>query len=392
MKLPPFGYCNFTRELVCSMSLYPNGLFIGWDSNKQKRDYIKKGWYSPRNILPTRFQMVNDTVFLAIPRFRCGVPFSLGFVQLNDYCKAEPIMHPYPSWGINKAEEGHAGIVSAVDLQIDNNLILWVLDVGIIDTLTQPKFIAPPKIVGFCLNTGKMKFNFNLLELVNEHSRLQYIQVEVTGSKTYLYVSDAGTNSLIVWDTARSHAFKVQLPPQIMEGCNSDKADVLYIALLQMQCSKKSLYFTYLNSQSMYHVDTHRLRGQAWHGVVESDGQKPGRIVILGTDRYETMFFRLRGSPDVFLWNAMNEFRPENLYLAESIEGGRLPTHVTLGGKGLIWSLESNFPDFLGPPDKQCNAIGPSVKIHPIVRFCDEYMNATTAIKHEKRWCSNQKK
>lgn len=90
---------------------------------------------------------------------------------------------------------------------------------------------------------------------------------------------------------------------------------------------------------------------------------------MLGTDHGTTLFFRIRGKADIYMWNSTQEFRSENLILAQPIDNGRFPTHVTSGYRSLIWTLESNFPDFM---EDRVNELGPSAKIHPTIKFCGE--------------------
>ncbi|XP_073975243.1 major royal jelly protein 1-like isoform X2 [Rhodnius prolixus] len=354
--------------MICSMTLYPSGWYIGWQNKTQKEDLITKGMYRPKNILPTRFQMFNDSIFVALPRFRCGVPFSLGMLDFKDFCKAEPLMYPYPSWFANRYDSDDS-VHNAVDLIVDLNGILWVLDTGVINTLTSPKIVDMPRVIGYCLKTAKVVHIVNLSPFVTDKSRFQYIEVETYQRQTFIYVSDAGSNLIIVWDTTRGQGFKVLLPNNVRDGAHSPKDAVLYVALLKGRCNGSFLYFTYLHGKKLFHIDTQNLRSGKTTGGIEEDGVKPGRIVLLGTDHGTTLFFRIRGKADIYMWNSTQEFRSENLILAQPIDNGRFPTHVTSGYRSLIWTLESNFPDFM---EDRVNELGPSAKIHPTIKFCGE--------------------
>uniref|UniRef100_A0A224XQ61 Putative major royal jelly protein n=1 Tax=Panstrongylus lignarius TaxID=156445 RepID=A0A224XQ61_9HEMI len=365
--IPRNTFPSFTREMICSLTIYPSGWYIAWQNKSQKEEIIRKGMYVPKNILPTRFQMFNDSVFVTLPRFRCGVPFSLGMVSFKDYCKAEPLMTPYPSWYTDKCHD--ESVHSAVDLVVDLKNTLWVLDTGVINTLVRPKMVDSPRVIGYCLKTAKVSQIVNLSPFTNDRTRFQYVQAETYQGKTYIYVSDAGTNSIVVWDTSSGCGFKVLLPSNIREGARCPREAVLYIVLLKGRCNENYLYFTYLHGKKMFHIETRYLRSGKTSGAIEDDGAKPGRIVLLGSDRGLTLFFRLRGKADIYMWNSSTEFRSEHLILAQPIDNGRFPTHVTAGYRSLIWTLESNFPDYM---EDRVNDVGPSARVHPTIKFCGD--------------------
>lgn len=119
--------------------------------------------YDARAVIHSRFQMTRDgRVIVASPRFRPGVPFTLGTFRATAASRAavEPDVHPLPS-----APEAHraaaaanrtAGepqpppspLVNVIDLWMDNRDVLWLLDVGVVNTMTgEPKRVAPAKIV-----------------------------------------------------------------------------------------------------------------------------------------------------------------------------------------------------------------------------------------------------
>lgn len=76
-------------------------------------------------------------------------------LDFKDFCKAEPLMYPYPSWFANRYDSDDS-VHNAVDLIVDLNGILWVLDTGVINTLTSPKIVDMPRVIGYCLKTAKV--------------------------------------------------------------------------------------------------------------------------------------------------------------------------------------------------------------------------------------------
>lgn len=141
--------------------------------------------YDARAVIHSRFQVTRDgRVLLVSPRYRPGVPFTLGSFRATAARRAiiEPDVRPLPPeprlHSANVAEaEAKAGIgsvsgfkaravvgtednssasqssipplINVVDLCLDATMdVLWLLDVGTVDTMTDnPKHVAPAKIV-----------------------------------------------------------------------------------------------------------------------------------------------------------------------------------------------------------------------------------------------------
>lgn len=110
--------------------------------------------YDPRAVIHSRFQATRDgRVFVASPRYRPGVPFTLGTFRAAS--AVEPDVWPLPA-----SPAAHRAVacrnappppplVNVVDLWLDDSGdTLWLLDVGVVDTMTdKPSVIAPAKVV-----------------------------------------------------------------------------------------------------------------------------------------------------------------------------------------------------------------------------------------------------
>jgi len=123
------------------------GASLAWNSS-----------YDPRAVIYSRFQVTRTgRVIVVSPRFRPGVPFTLGSFRTagtTDRSVVEPDVLPLPS-----EPEAHqvetwtppapAPLVNVVDLSIEDiSDALWLLDVGVVDTMTDsPRRIAPAKVV-----------------------------------------------------------------------------------------------------------------------------------------------------------------------------------------------------------------------------------------------------
>jgi hypothetical protein len=144
-----------------------------WPNLATKSIYRSSGRFIQKNAIATRAQIYKDDVIVALPRYKAGVPATLAKLSLK-HKGCEASLTPFPCWSTQ--EEGNCNALqSVVDIFADANEILWVLDVGVVNTLETPIRRCPPKVVAISLRTGKVVKTLDLSGLVAQASRLQYI-------------------------------------------------------------------------------------------------------------------------------------------------------------------------------------------------------------------------
>lgn len=351
--------------LIPDLSYKLNGLNMIFPCDSTKSIYISSGRYVPKNVIATRMQIYKDEAIIALPRYKHGVPFTLAkFCLKTKGCQAS--LTPFPCWPMQ--EEGNCeALQSAVDIYLDQMNILWVLDVGIANTLEQPVRRCPPKVIGIDMKTGQVVKNIDLSNLVSAESRLQYLVSDYAeDGRAFIYIADAGSGSIIVYDVFAGKGYRVVLP----HACTCTQKDVLYMVMVRKSCGN-SIYFSYLSSPKLYSIKTEFLqKGQAAGAVVEVGVKPQGvKIVYLGTDNGAGVFFRFKGESDVYIWNSENCFKMDNFIKVQSGNECRLPTQVVPGYKRLMWAIESNFHDFIA---NTAGCLGPNMVVHPLIKTCDE--------------------
>lgn len=228
-----------------------------WPCAQTKSLYKSSGKYISKNVIATRAQIIDDTVYMALPRYKSGVPATLAKTTFKKgTCQAT--LTPFPCWSMQ--EEGNCqSLQSVVDIVADRNNIVWALDVGIVNTLETPIRRCPPKVVAISTKTGKVLKTISLEKLVTQSSRLQYLAIDYQSENhCFIYVSDAAERAIIVYDVQASRGFRVVLPKAVSNGC--PKRDVLYLALVRKASGTAALYFTYLSSKQLFAIDTEYLR------------------------------------------------------------------------------------------------------------------------------------
>lgn len=228
-----------------------------WPCAQTKSLYKSSGKYISKNVIATRAQIIDDTVYMALPRYKSGVPATLAKTTfVKGTCQAT--LTPFPCWSMQ--EEGNCqSLQSIVDIVADRNNIVWALDVGIVNTLETPMRRCPPKVVAISTKTNKVLKTISLEKLVTPTSRLQYLAVDYQSENhCFIYVSDAAERAIIVYDVQASRGFRVVLPRAVTNGC--PKRDVLYLAMVRKATGSTAIYFTYLSSKHLFSIDTEYLR------------------------------------------------------------------------------------------------------------------------------------
>ncbi|XP_044759960.1 major royal jelly protein 1 [Coccinella septempunctata] len=354
--------CN--KNLLPDLSYKLSGTELAFPCKSTENIYKQTGRYIPKNVIATRLQVYQENAIVALPRYKHGVPYTLAKFSLKSKgCKA--ILEPFPCWSIQ--EEGNCeALQNVIDIVLDPNDILWVLDLGICNTLEQPIRRCPPKIVAINAATGIVVKVVDLSPFILPESRPQYILVDYAPDGTaFVYVSDAGTGSILVYNVSLAKVFRVVLPPAAIP----QNKDVLYIALARKSCGSV-IYLTYLSSPKLFSIRCDLIyTGQANGCVVEAGVNPPGtKLVMLGTDNGAAIFFRYKGESDIFIWNSETAFKPENFLLVQKGGDCRLATQVVPGYKRLMWALESNFYDYIS---NTVGCLGASMVVQPLIKTCE---------------------
>lgn len=170
------GACDLSNQILQDLTFQLSGSHLDWPCASTKNIYVQSGRYIPKNVIMTRTQIYRDEAFVTMPRLKSGTPFTLGKISMKRGQCFTPVT-PYPCWSLQ--EEGNCqALQSAVDIFLDPYDILWVLDVGLVNTLEQPVRRCPPKIVGINVKTGKVVQVIDLSNLIVQSSRLQHLVVD----------------------------------------------------------------------------------------------------------------------------------------------------------------------------------------------------------------------
>lgn len=110
-----------------------------------KNVYADTGRYVAKNVIATRVQVWGDRAFVLTPRFKTGVPFTVSTTRLKCQDKCRPALTAYPCFQLHQEGDPNA-IQNAVDFYLDHKGYLWVLDIGVTNTMQQPVRRSQPRI------------------------------------------------------------------------------------------------------------------------------------------------------------------------------------------------------------------------------------------------------
>lgn len=120
------------KDAECVKPLHPLLQWLGgsfaWPCPSTKAIYKSSGRFVPKNVIATRAQILKDEVFVALPRFKPGVPVTLGKTSLKKGCAAT--FSPFPCWSMQ--EEGNCqALQSVVDIFLDRQVSNYVFCVSL---------------------------------------------------------------------------------------------------------------------------------------------------------------------------------------------------------------------------------------------------------------------
>lgn len=146
------------KTLLIEWTYHISGNNIKWPSLSTKNAYEQTGQFIPPNVIATRVQMYKDQAIVLTPKYKMGVPFTLGKFSMNTNNKCCPELEAYPSFQAH--EDGNAdAIQNAVDMFVGvGQEVLWVLDVGIVNTMEEPVVRSSSKVLAIDLKTGNVSF------------------------------------------------------------------------------------------------------------------------------------------------------------------------------------------------------------------------------------------
>ncbi|KAH8245667.1 hypothetical protein KR032_002718 [Drosophila birchii] len=179
----------------------------------ERQQAILNGDFVPKNNLPLGIDVYRDRLFVTTPRWKDGVPASLGTIPYPAR-ETSPSIRPYPTWKAHGDPKNPdcSKLISVYRTAIDKCDRLWLIDSGIVNATVNLNQICPPKIVVYDLKTDKQIIRYNLPEVqIKQDSLHSNIVVDVgnTCYDAHAIVSDVWRFGLVVYSLSNNNSWRV---------------------------------------------------------------------------------------------------------------------------------------------------------------------------------------
>lgn len=292
---------------------------------KHARDFaIKTGHFIPENNLPLGVHAFRHRIFVSLPKWKEGVPVTLGYVSKNE--GTTPAIKPYPDWSWHVAT-GCYGLTSVFRMDIDSCDRLWVMDSGVVDAENTVNQACPPQIFIFNLNTDKLIWRYTIPnDQSPDSSLLSNIVVEVVNNDcidTYAYLGDVFRYGLVVYSYKMNRSWRIThsyfYPDPLASDYNLDGITFQWVdGLFGLALSESDndderlLYFHPLSSYREFSVPTHILRNetlgfrmnQYFKVLGEPRADCIAHSTGSGMDRNGVLFYNLFTKSAIGCWNS----------------------------------------------------------------------------------------
>ncbi|KAL1494117.1 hypothetical protein ABEB36_009766 [Hypothenemus hampei] len=342
-----------------------------YPTTEAKYQALANGDLIKENNLPLGIEVYKHRIFLAMPKWKRGVPITLA--QLPRYPKEEsPDLAPYPNWGWH-SEKNCELITSVFRMQVDECGRMWVLDSGKVSITTEEaKQHCPPKLLIFDLETDQLVTMYVFSKkFILEDGLYSNIVVDIRNgycSDAYAYMSDVWRFGIVVYRLFDGEAWRISnhffypdpmaslyklhhLKFHWMDG-------VFGMALSPVNRNGDRLM--YFHSMSGYHefsVQTSYLRNEihlekedAFNVIGQSRGDQ-GHVSSSVMDSNGVMFFNLVTKDSIGCWDSRKPYKRENLaVVAKNKKTLVFPNDIRLdqdSKKQSMWIITNRLPYYL---------------------------------------------
>lgn len=348
--------CAVFAVCVCELNVV-----YQWDKlDLTVRDNDTEHPYVPENNLVYRMKIWNGTMYMAIPRFKQGVPVTL--------CKShEGAVRPFPTFGMQKVGNCF-GVQNAKDIEIDHLGRLWTLDVGVVYDLQQQQadHTCDPKLFVVDIRTG-MVVRSAVLPSYMFSARSVFSGISLDLKTLTAVVADVGPDpAFIVYNmqTGIFRKFQCNALAAVSADVRRSRPSAYNEALLTVSPIDNILYFTTIQSDSLYAIPLSVFDAPTIVDVthyVNNQGLKPDTSTAMVMDTAGNLYLGM--TRKVIAWSTLkHSFDVNELYIQEV----RLEwiSSFAFDSNGYLWIISSPFEDFRRP----ANAKISNVKIFK--RYC----------------------
>jgi hypothetical protein len=285
-----------------------------WPSDQVKFNFTKDGRYIPNNNALAGVKLWRDEVYVTVPRWRPGVPITLGKVVLTSATNS-PVVQAYPSFEYQTL--GNPSAFQFIQsMEIDTRGWMWILDVGRLNLLDAPSLQTKgvPKLIiwNIDMNCSVREFIFPDNILPYASSWANDIVVDVTAGLAY--ISDTwAQGGIVVYDFQRNEARRfdhssLHPDPYMHVDINGRIFNFpLPSDGIALSNDFKTIYFCEISRQILWSVPSHVLANFSMSSI--EIGQYVRNLGVKGFsdgmthDDQGRLVFGNQAQSAVYLWN-----------------------------------------------------------------------------------------
>ncbi|KAH8298694.1 hypothetical protein KR018_006897, partial [Drosophila ironensis] len=299
---------------------------------------IRNGDFVPKNNLPLGIDKYSNRLFITTPRWKDGVPASIGTIPYPTK-ENSPAIKPYPKW------EDHGDprspdcmkLISVYRTAIDECHRLWLIDSGIVNATINLTQICPPKIVVYDLKTDNLivRYSFPETQIKEDslHSNI-VVDIGVDCEDAHAIVSDVWRYGLLVYSLSQNRSWRVtnyNFSPNpiasnfIIYGLNFQWLDGVFGLSIKVNqpSNERVLYFHPMASFKEFQVSMHLLLNETLWITNSQENSKyfysigdrgfNGQSSTSGIARNGVMFYTQLHKDNIGCWDTKKPYIRANL-------------------------------------------------------------------------------
>ncbi|SPP74757.1 protein yellow [Drosophila guanche] len=192
-------------------------LELAFPSQQERERVLREGLYDPANVIPIDVDVYykhgdpTPSIFVTIPRFAKGVPYSLAYVT-NEMKPNGTLLHPYPSYEWHKTHGADCnGLTSVYRTQIDDCGRLWILDSGEIDFVQ----LCAPQLYAIDLESGQVVHQYRMPKRLYKEGVSRFVAptIELDSHNCdvgFVYMADSIGDGIVVYDVAAQQSWRIE--------------------------------------------------------------------------------------------------------------------------------------------------------------------------------------
>lgn len=292
-----------------------------WPSDEDRQYAVMRGEYIPANNFITTVKFWKDKMYLTLPRWKDGVPVTLGVTSAKPNGNTAPKLEPFPNWDMQKLSDCTA-FQLVHSIEIDPKGRMWILDTGRPTSLRESKADCSPRLVILDLeDNNKILRTYQFPEHVTRRKDAYLNDIVLDHEDGGMaYITDTSTTDpgIIVYSLRDNNSWKVRHESMKAKseavGFMVAKTHVINpvhvdgIALSPASSRDRQVYYSPLSSFHLYSIPTSALKNNATNidQYVKELGRKNSQTDGMTMSSTGVLYFGLLADDAIAMWDTKN--------------------------------------------------------------------------------------